>query len=580
MTYMTYSSRMKEFVKQLKIKLYHSSPSIFLAISLAVSVLYSSLAWHQAFSHEYVIQDDARQHIFWMARFLDPELFSNDLIADYFQSVAPLGYTRLYQFFAAVKLDPIFISKILPTILGLITTSYCFGVCLEIIPLPIAGLISSILLNQQLWLNDGLVSATPRAFVYPLFLGFLYYLLRGSIMPLGMTIALTGLFYPQYILIISGILFLRLFKFKPGKLSLNQNNKNYSMIVIGLGISIIKILFYALQSSDYSPVITVEKAQTWSEFSGAGNSAFFNQDLWQYFILGQRSGLIPRHLFRPFLLIAGLLLPLLGIYFNNFKNLKNINIIYQILLSSCGCFICAHLFLFKLHLPSRYTRYSFQIALALAAGISLCIILEILFRWTINQQPTQRWKQVTALGLISTLGLSLALGSCFWGKFPKTSYIVGQFPELYQFFEQQPKDILIASITKEADNIPTFSRRSIWFGWEYAVPYHLGYYHQIKQRATDFITAQYHTNLQIIKTLIQLHQIDFIIIDQSAFDSQYILKNKWLTQWYYSLGQEIEQNLQAGQMPALVQTLSQCSVLETHKLYVLNSNCILNYSEE
>jgi hypothetical protein len=576
---MIYSSQLTRVTQQLKIKLYPASPSIFLAMSLGVSVLYSSLALHEAFSSEYVIQDDARQHIFWMQRFLDSSLFPNDLIADYFQSVAPLGYKVSYHVFAFFQLNPIFISKILPTFLGLVTTYYCFQVCFEIISLPIAGLISSVLLNQQLWLNDGLVSATPRAFIYPLFLGFLYYLLRKTIILSGTFIALIGLFYPQYILIVAGILILRLFRVESGKIYINLNQNDCFICITGLAISFIVILFYAVQTNNYSPVITVEEARTWSEFSGAGNSAFFNSNLWQYFILGQRSGFIPRHLFRPPLLLAGLLLPILRVYYCRFKNLKKIRIIDQILLSSLGCFILSHLFLFKLHLPSRYTRYSFQITLALAAGITLCIVLDILWRWTLNQSHTQQWQEIITLGLIGILGLTLALGSCFWGKFPKTSYIVGEVPEVYQFFKQQPQDILIASIAKEVDNIPSFSQRSIWFGWEYGVPYHLGYYNQIKQRATDFITAQYHPDLQIMKTLIQLHLVDFIMVDKTAFESQYILKNKWLTQWYYSLGQKIEQNLQAGQVPALVQTLNQCSVLETQKLYVLNSTCILNHSQ-
>ncbi|MGB3403020.1 MAG: hypothetical protein WBA77_10035 [Microcoleaceae cyanobacterium] len=571
---------MNDSLKRLKIKLYNPNSKYFLAICLAISVLYSSLALHEAFSHEYIIQDDARQHIFWMQRFLDSELFPNNLIANYFQSVAPLGYKTLYQFFAIFQLNPIFISKILPTFLGLITTYYCFQVCLEILPIPLAGLISSILLNQQLWLNDGLVSATPRAFIYPLFLMFLYYVLRKSIIFTGIVISLIGLFYPQYILIVFGILILRLFRIESNNLHLNVNQNDCFVSITGLAIAFIVILLYAIQSNSYSPVITAEEARTWSEFGGAGNSAFFSENIWQYFVFGQRSGFLARHLFRPPLLFAGLLLPILTTQFKTFENLNKTKIIYQILISSFTCFILSHIFLFKLHLPSRYTRYSFQIILALAAGISICIILDLLFRWSLNQNQIKNWQKTITLGIIIIIGLNIALGSCFWGKFPKTQYIIGTVPELYQFLKQQPKDIVIASITKEVDNIPTFSQRSIWFGWEYSVPYHLGYYNEIKQRATDFITAQYNTELNPIKTLIRLQEIDFIIVDKSAFESEYILKNKWLTQWYYSLSQNIEQNLQRGEVPALVQTLSQCSDLETAKLYVLNTDCILDYPQE
>lgn len=60
------------------------------SLSLTFSAIYSILGLREAFSSEYVVQDDARQHVFWMLRFLDPELFPQDLIANYFQSVAPL----------------------------------------------------------------------------------------------------------------------------------------------------------------------------------------------------------------------------------------------------------------------------------------------------------------------------------------------------------------------------------------------------------------------------------------------------------------------------------------------------------
>ena len=117
----------------------------------------------------YVIQDDARQHIFWMLRFQDPGLFPNDLIADYFQSVAPTGYKFLYWSFNQIGIEPIALSKIVPSFLGLALTSYCFALTLEILPLPFTGFVASLLLNQNLWLQDGLVSGTPKAFALPLF---------------------------------------------------------------------------------------------------------------------------------------------------------------------------------------------------------------------------------------------------------------------------------------------------------------------------------------------------------------------------------------------------------------------------
>lgn len=133
---------------------------------MAVSIIYGFLALQKAFSAEYVMQDDARQHVFWMLRFVDENLFPNDLIADYFQSVAPLGYSSLYHSLANLGVHPLLFNKILPSILGLLTTGYCFGVCLQILPIPIAGFMATVMLNQNLWMKDDLASGTARGFVY------------------------------------------------------------------------------------------------------------------------------------------------------------------------------------------------------------------------------------------------------------------------------------------------------------------------------------------------------------------------------------------------------------------------------
>jgi len=70
---------------------------------------------------------------------------------------------------AGSGINPPFVNKLLPTVLGPLQPA-TFGVCLEL-PVPTAGFIATLLLNQSLWMKDDLVSA-PRAFVYPLFLAF------------------------------------------------------------------------------------------------------------------------------------------------------------------------------------------------------------------------------------------------------------------------------------------------------------------------------------------------------------------------------------------------------------------------
>lgn len=379
-----------------------SSTIFWLILSLTFTTIYSLLVIKEAFRGEYIVQDDARQHVFWMRRFLDPELFPNDLIADYFQSVAPWGYKTFYWLFSQVGIDPIFLNKLLPLGLSLVTTFYCFGLCFQILPIPFAGFLASVLLSQNLWFQDDIASGTPRAFLYPLFLAVLYYLLRKLLLPFLVAIALLGLFYPQYVIVTGLILIIRIFNWEKSQFYLSKNPQHYLFSGVGLGVSLLVILFYVLNSSNYAPIITASQAKILPEFGEAGRSVFFSQNYWDFFILGGRSGILPKQLFLPHILIVGLLLPILlkskegknnnldhGINFPRqlplLKQISpNINLLFQILLAGVALFVIAHLLLFKLHLPSRYTNHSFRIVLAIGTAIVLCIILDRFFYW-INQ---------------------------------------------------------------------------------------------------------------------------------------------------------------------------------------------------
>ena len=189
---------------------FRSKYNFWFTLSIITAILFSLSGLQLAFQSPYIIQDDARQHIFWMQQFNDHNLFSGDLIADYFRSVAPWGFTNLYKLISGLGIDVISLNKFAPLLIGVATTIYCFLVCLEIFPIPFAGFMSSLLLNQNLWMLDDLSSGTPRAFIYPLFLAFIYYLLRYNTLFCALSIILQGLFYPQTVLISGAVLTLRL----------------------------------------------------------------------------------------------------------------------------------------------------------------------------------------------------------------------------------------------------------------------------------------------------------------------------------------------------------------------------------
>jgi hypothetical protein len=463
----------------------------WLGLSMVFAVIYGGLALQQAFASDYVVQDDARQHIFWMQRFLDPELFPNDLIADYFQAAAPIGYEWLYRSLAMLGLTPDLVSKILPFFLGLITVGYGYFLSLEIFPLPFGAFISAALLNQAIWGSDEISSATPRAFLYPLLIAFLFYMLRQARWRSALVLVLQAIFYPPIILISVGVLVLRLAQWSKGRLQLSTHWRDYGLVAVGMAL-ILALALYTGNLSEFGAIVSRSQAAAMPEFQPGGRNAFFRSDI-AFWLDGYpgRSGIFHRRTSIPVTSWVGLLLPW---FLRSSAKTKtplrqlvrpHVQLLGQLLVVSFGLFILAHLLLFELHLPSRYTSHTIRVVLVLAAGMVWVFLFEALFQWgdrwmrqpapQPRSQPSRPLKQLLGQGVPLLFVAAFFVSTVFYyplflNDYPKTAYYnLADSSELYEFFQQQPKDSLIASVSNEASNIPSFAGRSFSFpksmGW-------------------------------------------------------------------------------------------------------------------
>ncbi|NJL55342.1 hypothetical protein HC928_09280 [bacterium] len=548
----------------------------WLCLSFIFSLALAQAGWEEGFQAAYVVQDDARQHVFWMQRFIDPELFPNDLIADYFQSVAPLGYTKLYQFFVSLGIDLFLFNKLLAAALGLFVTAWTFALIMLLMPVPFAGFCTTWALNITLWMKDDLVSGTPRAFVYPMAIVFLYCLLKKWVIPCAIVIVLTGWFYPQYVLVEAGIMGIQLLWYR----------RDYRLYALGLGVAFIVLLPYALSTDGYGEVITRAEAINMPEFWRRGRSEFFHEDPLQFWIFGDRSGFFTKPKRFPLILWTAVLLPIFQRFPKQFPLIKcldkRIVILVHILLASLVLFFLAHLLLFDLHLPSRYTRYNLPVLLSIATGLSIAIGTDALLQIQVNHRLISGLKQ----GAIAFLALTLIIVYPMTvEEFPNTNYSTGKAPEFYPFFRSQPKDTLIASLSEEANNLPSFVGRSVLFGREYAIPYHTGYYSKLRDRAIALVEAQYSLDPAILKEFIQTYNVDFWLLDRDAFTPAYILDNDWLKGFQTSkfisdplvqVTQVAFLHLEQGKPPALSSTINSCTVQGTATHLVLDTACILN----
>jgi hypothetical protein len=553
---------------------------LWFSLSLLAPLYFGLITLHHSLSHPYIFSDDAREYIVALQRFSDPQLFPNDPIADYFFKISPVGYKFVYWIFAKVGIQPLLLFKLLPILLASIATIYLFLLFLQIFPSPAGAFISTLVLNQSIWFKDDLVSATPRAFVYPLLAAFLYYLSKRSLIPCSIFLGLQGLFYPQLLLLEWAILTVRLFRWQNKSLQFSQDRTDYLFWLSGSVVTAIALLPFVLNFSQVGDYVTLAQMKQMPEFSAQGRMKYFGVNP-IHFLFGGGSGLhFPIY---PPTIWLSIGLPFLLRSPSSLVKSKSIEIklLWDITVASLGMFLLAHLFLFKLYFPSRYISHSFRFVMAISAGIVVSSLLASGWNWLEQKKQAKPNLNQREKFIVRLVCLVLAIAIIAPGIpnfcFRNQNWKIGKIPTIYQFIAAQPKDTLIASLSEQMDSFPTFTQRSILLGREYALPFHPEYYQLIQERAIDLISAQYSSNLSDLEKVIQKYGIDFFLLDKTTFNPDYLLKKDWLI---HSLFQEIAiaaaNKLKAGVIPALSQSVDRCSIMSTERLNLVDAKCTIS----
>lgn len=252
----------------------------------------------EAYASAYTVQDDARQFIFWMAKWRDPNLFKNDMVAEYFESVSPHGFTAIYWLADRLGFDPITASKLFPPILMFLLAWLAFRFAMRILPSPPAAFAAASVTALFMSLNDIVFSATPRAFAVPFFLAFLIFLLRQSLWGVVLMIGLMASFYPQVALVAVGALCLSFLTWKSGEgkqgFILDLSRRRITLVLAGTAMGLGLLSLFALDSSTFGPSVTLEQARQWPAFGPGGRSEIFLPDGSVPMLCDGRTGFLPR----------------------------------------------------------------------------------------------------------------------------------------------------------------------------------------------------------------------------------------------------------------------------------------------
>ena len=548
-------------------------------LSLLVSLYYGLLSIFFAFSHRYIIQDDARQHVVWLQRLVDPQLFPNDVIADYYRAIAPVGYTAFYAFFAKLGIEPLLLAKIVPLFIGLITSIYGFKLFLQILPIPSAAFVGTLILNQTIWLKDDVISASPRAFLYPLFAAFLYFLVKRSTIPCLITILLQGLLFPQIAFVYLGVLTVRLFRWCDRSLRLSQSRQDYVIWGWGLAIALAVILPFSHHLAELGATFTVEQMKAMPEFGTQGRTRYFGVSAFD-FVMNGSSGIRPPLL--PLVIWTSLGLPFLLKSRHLVTRLvtPKINVLIHVLIASFSLFLLAHLLLPKLYYPNRYTYHSLRFVMAIAAGIVLFAWLKSGQQWIAQKLSSNKGaftpKETCLIGLAGLfIAITVLIPATPALVFLVESWNVGDNPAIYEFLSAQPKDTLIASLDDEADNIPAFAQRSVLVSGEFAFAFHVNYYNEMKQRAEATLKAQYSPTFSDVQSFIQRYGVDFFLVHKDFLEPQYLLSKVWLVNSSFQDEVfEATSQLRKGKVSALARASERCAIATTETLVLLDARCI------
>ena len=557
--------------------------AFWFAVSFISPLYFGLVSLFHATSFRYIVQDDARLHIVWLQRLTDPALFPNDFIADYFGIIQPAGFQWLYGLAASLGIEALTFAKILPLFLALITTAYLFWVALIILPVPISGVLTTLLLNQNIWIRDDLISAAPRAFVYPIFAAFLYYLLRDSKVGYLVSLSLLGLFYPQMMLIAIALLTLRLVKWQKYSPKLSRNFRDYAVWLIALAITGTLLLTFSHRVAvQVGQLATLEEMKTLPEFQLGGRGEYFGVSFQSFWFDGSSGVRFP---LLPPVILLGILLPFVVRRTQPSGRLAaqitpQVRIIGQLLVCAIALFLTAHLIFPTLYLPSRYTFYSSRFVLILASGTMLTLVSHRWLRWLIAQAKNpNKWKGLNPLRLGASTALAIAILTTpavpllFLGG---QGWRIGEPVEIFEHLARSPKDSLVASLVTEInDNVPAFSQRSVLVGREFALPFHTDFYAVLAQRMRDLVRSQYTPNPTVLRTFIQTYGIDSWIIAKDFTNPEYLDQQTWLlNSSAKETVIEAKTQLQQGIQPAILRSTPTCTTFEKANLIVLDVQCV------
>lgn len=511
-----------------------SNKRVWIFAVISFSIFITLYCQYPLLKDKYIIQDDVRQNIIWMAKFQDAELFKDDIHLRYSWWVTPVGVKSVYyltSFFA----DPILVAKVLAFFLCAISALYLFGLGKLLWNSRVGFFLASLFVlvawyKELIFFEDG----SAGDFFPALLAAFLYYFVKKDYLKTILILIAQTIFHPGASLICLLTYAISFIRCRQSRLCIERggNKLIYFLIAIIICSSIVAPK-HLLGSKEFGKIITLAQMRDMPEFyperrcyggtEPKGRTPVFFFSLYER-LTNDRSGI---GLNNSTLFLGGICLSLLILLRK--KALKFPRGIWCFLLSSFLLFVAANVVMLKLFEPSRYVRVSFPIFLAIFSVVNSDRLIS-----TIKTGAYRRRVGAFLIIIIAIFYLPRIQGDVEH----KAKDV-----KLYNFLSTLPKDILVAGHPKNMNDVPIFARRKVLIMEELSLPYYPKFYSEIKKRTYDFFNAYYTTSLEDLYGFCSKYGITHFVVYNLHFTKDY-LQSKW---FYISPFNDYITNLTRGQ---------------------------------
>ncbi len=450
---------------------------------ILLSLLVFLVAHRLGLVSPYVINDDVRQQLFWMARWLDPSLYPSDLLSDYAAAYVPAGVKAVY--FVAAKglgLGPLLFSKLLTGGLFVLLALALFRVG-TLLEGRVLGYVCAAMVWCLPYFLKNMSGGLSRSFAAPLLALFFGAWIGRRDRLMAVVLLAQAFFIPYIAVLCAGCACLdALFGRVTGRADAPFPAKPWHGLALLGAAGLVWWFNHTLTASGFGPLVDRATLAADPVFSAKGRldlyplpNPFFDLIYWPFERIG---------LFLDIGLVAGILslVALLPLVVCGARRapwtalaLRAGRPAAMLLAGSLTLYVLARAVALRLFVPDRYIAYTLELVYA--------VLLAVVVRFALARLLAGSRGRAALLVAAVCLGL--------WRLSGLGLYDYRADAPVYAAVRALPKDALLAGNPKDLDNVLTFGRRDVLATFELAHPWSRGYWADYLPRLAHQAAAYY-----------------------------------------------------------------------------------------